>query len=627
MSDVLLINMPFGSLNSPSIGLGLLKAGLNRTGISCEALSLNVRFAEMMGPEGYTLIENRTYPEHLVGEWVFSESLFNDQANRDLEDYARVVLSAHEVNLPDEPIYEKKMLDEIIVAIEQARAKVDDFLRECVDQVVAHHPKVVGFTSMFEQHIASISLAKLIKLKLPECFIIFGGPNCEGIMGIETQRQFGFIDVVVSGEADLIFPELVQSIMASNTIPMIQGVSTRLRARLPISNQPIQNTPLIHDLDSLPIPDYDYHYAALSESSLRLSKKPVVLFETSRGCWWGEKQHCTFCGLNGSSMTFRSKSGERALDELMYLSDRYPDCTINAVDNILDMKYFKTFVKFLADRKTDFGLFYEVKANLKKEQVKLLWAGGIKTIQPGIESFSDNVLSIMRKGVSALQNIQLLKWCTELGLKVIYNIIWGFPGESSDDYETISELIPLLTHLTPPIGSGNIRIDRFSPNFNNHRELGFGNISPYPAYHYVYPFEPHVVFNLAYFFSAERQDSTVRAEDAKRLLQQIKHWTKAHANSDLFFIDKGAQLLIWDLRPIAKETLVVLEDDERLAYLACDEAMTPHQVHNLWAKSLVASVNVDRLREILDSLVNQSLMIRQGDQYLSLAYQKTVAVS
>ena len=40
-------------------------------------------------------------------------------------------------------------------------------------------------------------------------------------------------------------------------------------------------------------------------------------FETSRGCWWGERMHCTFCGLNGATMSYRSKSPRRAVDELM----------------------------------------------------------------------------------------------------------------------------------------------------------------------------------------------------------------------------------------------------------------------------------------------------------------------
>jgi radical SAM superfamily enzyme YgiQ (UPF0313 family) len=39
----------------------------------------------------------------------------------------------------------------------------------------------------------------------------------------------------------------------------------------------------------------------------------TLLFETSRGCWWGEHSHCTFCGLNGSTMLYRSMAPENTL--------------------------------------------------------------------------------------------------------------------------------------------------------------------------------------------------------------------------------------------------------------------------------------------------------------------------
>ena len=41
---------------------------------------------------------------------------------------------------------------------------------------------------------------------------------------------------------------------------------------------------------------------------------PTLLIETSRGCWWGERNHCTFCGLNGSSMSFDEMAPGRALE-------------------------------------------------------------------------------------------------------------------------------------------------------------------------------------------------------------------------------------------------------------------------------------------------------------------------
>lgn len=623
MSEVVLVNMPFTILSAPSIALGLLKSGLTRVGVASISLNLHLRFAETIGQEAYILIEEIAHPEHLIREWVFSESLFQHPKNKDIDGYRRKVLSVKTVDDPDQRIYTEECLSELLPAVLNARDRVEDFLDQCLERVLAYRPKVVAFTSMFEQHVASLSLAKRIKSHRPDCFIIFGGSNCEGVMGAETFRQFDFIDVLVSGEGDLVFPEIVQSILASKPIPANPGVYDRHRPVLQLANQLPQNAPLVEDLDKLPIPDYDDYFEQLRASSLKLPEKPTLFFETSRGCWWGEKLHCTFCGLNGATMAYRSKSAERALDELIYLADRYPGYGLNAVDNILDMKYFKTLMKLLAEGDYNFGLFYEVKSNLKKDQLRLLREAGVKTIQPGIESLSDNMLKLMRKGVTALQNIQLLKWCAELKIRVIYNLIWGFPGESPDDYQKMLELIPLITHLCPPVGAGNIRIDRFSPNFNTHKELGFSKLTPYPAYGYVYPLDSKIVDNLAYYFVPEYENLAIERSTTKGLSKEIKNWEKTYERSELFFMDKGTQLLIWDFRPCAKETLLILDDYSRLAYLACDEAKTLQQIQNLWTKTPLMPLDEIRLKDALDRFVDQYLMIKEGEQYLSLAYRKS----
>ena len=623
MHDVLLINMPFANLLAPSIGLGILKAALTRAGISAKVLNFHLRFAELCGKEAYNTIYHRTCPEHLVGEWIFSDSLFSER-NDSFQDYVSGVLSASEADRPDTPIYGKSLLVDLVERIPLVRERVHGFLEGCLEDVRVYKPRIIGFTSMFEQHLASLSLAKLIKSRIPDTFIIFGGSNCEGPMGAETLRQFGFVDVVVSGEGEVVFPEIVRSILASGSIGNIQGIFSRERPFLPVAGQSPQNTVMTRDLDTVPIPDYDDYFEQLRESSIELPREPTLLLETSRGCWWGEKQHCTFCGLNGTTMTYRSKSAQRALDELIYLADRHPGCKVTVVDNILDMKYFKTFLKVLAERKRDFGLFYEVKSNLRKDQLKLLAEAGVKTIQPGIESFSDNVLRLMRKGVSTLQNIQLLKWCAELNMRVFYNVLWGFPGESAADYDEVTRLIPLISHLRHPVGSGMIRIDRFSPNFNENVRFGFGELLPFPAYYYVYPFKPEAVFNLAYFFEPKCHKPTVDRSHVTELSKAIKSWEESYKHSNLFFIEKETTLLIRDTRPIANEPLVILDGDFKAAYLACDEARTPKQILQSAGKNFQQVASEADLKKVLASLVDRSLMICQGEQYLALAYRKVV---
>ena len=185
------------------------------------------------------------------------------------------------------------------------------------------------------------------------------------------------------------------------------------------------------------------------------------------------------------------------------------------------------------------------------------------------------------------------------------------------------KLIPLITHLPPPVGAGNIRIDRFSPNFNTHRELGFSSLIPYPAYGYVYPFDPKTVNNLAYFFVPEYENLAIERSTTKGLSAEIENWKETYERSELFFMDKGTRLLVWDFRPCAKEPLIILDGYSRLVYLACDEARTMNQIHNTWPETSPMTRDEIRLEDTLDRFVDQSLMIKEGQQYLSLAYCKS----
>lgn len=619
--QVVLINMPFGNLDTPSIGLGLLKGALLSSNIQAQILNFQIRFAELIGQQDYVTIYGNMNTEELAGEFIFSNSLFGPEWASDIEGYIDDILRRRAADSAGELMYDEAELLEFRRIIYKARAKVEGFLGECLEEIYSVRPDVVGFTSLFHQHIASLSLAKRIKQQLPETCILFGGANCEGTMGEETIRQFEFVDAVVSGEGDFVFPLIVNQVL-SGSVPKLDGVLTRSRAELHVLQQRPSHTPMVEDLDRLPFPDYDEYFAQRNSSSISFTTPAGLLFETSRGCWWGEKHHCTFCGLNGETMRYRSKSAKRAVDEFVYLTQRYPGCSINAVDNILDMQYFSDFLPILAQQQHGVKLFYEVKANLRKEQLRLLLNAGVREIQPGIESFSDHVLRIMRKGVSALQNIQLIKMCRELGIKVYYNLIWGFPGESPDDYAEMARLVPLISHLTPPVGEGAIRIDRFSPSFEQAKELGFGDLIPHPAYSYVYPFSGEALTRLAYFFvRANGSDDEARYTNA--LASEVQNWRACHAKSDLFWMQTTDYLLIWDFRPIATEVLTVLSGIERLCYLECEQIKTPQQiVMGLKAHDQLRAEE-HNVSEILDSFTNRGLMVRQGNSYLALAYARS----
>ena len=614
-ATVLLVSMPFGPLVYPSIGLSLLKSSLAPLSIPTQVRYFSLQFADYIGLSLYSHL-TAGYPAtfDLLGEWLFVRALFGSDKVDDvgyIEDVLRGQSPDHSQNKP--------LKEDFIQEVLEARDQVEPFLDACVEQVLDMQPKVVGFTSVFQQQIASLALAKRIKAVAPDICIIFGGANCEGTMGAEIIRQFSFIDALVSGEGDLVFADLVQRLLAQQSYSDLQGVYTQHTKNVIVFNNQYPNAPSVREMDNLPIPNYDDYFAQLAETKFEKPIATRVLFETSRGCWWGEKNHCTFCGLNGVTMKFRSKSAQRALDELTTLIDIYPEVPISVVDNIMDMAYFKEFIPALISRDMGVELFYEVKANLKKEQLQQMSAAGITQIQPGIESLSNQVLRLMRKGVSKIQNIQLLKWCKELGINVHWNVLWGFPGESPEEYIEMAALIPLLTHLKPPSGVAKIRLDRFSPNFDQAQDLGFINVTPYPSYQYIYPLSEQAVHNLAYYFTFEYREDQNTDQYTGPLIEQVETWCDIYATSDLFCVDKGKHLLIWDLRPMAYAPLTVITGLQKELYLLCDKASSLRQLEQQLAHHDSEVVDQAAIVAQTEFLVERGLMLRENNTFLSLA--------
>jgi len=597
--DVVFAALPFADFQRPVIGASLLQAGLRAGGFHSQIEYFNIAFAEIIGAETYQLLANSLPSDCLAGEWFFADLVFGNTIP-DADDYMARVLG---------PYLSTAAARSAIVEARKARAK---FISSCVARLLDLRPKIVGFPTSFHQTCACLAIAQQLK-KMPSApLIIFGGANCEGEMGWQLIRSFPWIDYVATGEADLSFPRLVAGILNRKGKVSVAGISGR--------EDLLSDPERVGDMDALPIPDYSDFFDRARRSSLGNALNPVALIETSRGCWWGAKQHCTFCGLNGATMAFRSKSVQRAFREFATLATQYQVKRIDCVDNILDTRYIQTLFPMLAEANLGLALFYEVKANLRYDQLELLRAGGVLGIQPGIESFSDSVLRLMRKGCIGIQNIQLLRWCQELGLDVVWNIIAGFPGESPAEYDWQAELVPLLTHLAPPAGCTALRLDRFSPFHSNPTDFGIERVRPAVAYYYVFPLGRHELARLAYFFEFDYADGRDPKSYINRLQDEIVKWLNAHGGpiAERPRLDASPYfggLLIEDTRKAAVKHREVLSGMSARLYLSCDTAKSVATL----ARTLSSAVTKSDICAILDNFVTAKTMIKLDDHYLSLA--------
>jgi ribosomal peptide maturation radical SAM protein 1 len=610
MNKILLLSMPFGAMERPALGLSLLKARLVEAGFVCDVRYLTFAFAEFIGQQDYQWMNYEVPYTLFPGDWSFTRALYGE----------RPALDQH---------YVQKMLRETwrmketeIERIVRVRSMVPQFMDYCMSTIPWQDYAIVGFTSTFEQNIASLALAKRIKTKYPQIMTVFGGANWEAEMGQELHRQFPFVDYVCSGESEESLPALAKHVLAGRspgTSPeAIPGIIYRDHEGQSIYTGPPD---MIREMDRLPYPDFSDFFRDLGQCMVATPLVPTLLFETSRGCWWGAKSHCTFCGLNGGSMAFRSKSPKRALDELEYLVDRWQTDLVEVVDNILDMKYFQSVLPALARSGRSLQLFYEVKSNLSREQMKLLHEAGVNRIQPGIESLSDHVLKLMRKGTTALRNIQMMKWGQEYNVSVEWNILYGFPGETAEDYRLTMELLPAIRFLRPPCATGPIRLDRFSPYFNNPADYGLVNVQPMLIYHYLYPFGKESLSRIAYYFNFDYAPEVNPNGLADEVIAYAKDWQSNPERGTLRSLSRpDGKLTLLDTRSYACLPELTLEGPERAIYEYCDELRSTQFIIRYLRESFADISFADqRVIDFLDSLVANKLMVTDGTNYLSLA--------
>jgi len=493
--DALLILPPFAGIDRPSYGLHLLQALARRQGFAVSVLYANIHFAREAGEELYNAICYGDSGE-LNGEKVFAAAAFGSDYQKPEAPRLPASVSASHVPWPARTRLGEG-LDE----------KAEAWLDALAAAIARLSYPTVGCNLMFEQTAAGIGLFRRLRKLRPELTLIAGGSLCEGPMAKGILSLSDTIDYVFSGESEQTFIEFLRR-QRSGTLDRRERT--------------FEGTPCL-DLESLPNVDYDEFFAQLTtvfpDSKVLEDDSVWLAYEASRGCWWGQKHHCTFCGINGTGMVYREKSAEKVHRDLRELARRYPTRKLMMLDNIMPHRYFKDLVPKLASEKTGLEIFYEQKANLTFRKIRALSDAGINLIQPGIESLSDNTLQLMKKGVRASQNIAMLRFARAVDMAVNWNVLYAFPGDDEEDYRESLRLIPFVTHLNPPSGLCHLSLDRFSPYYMTPEQYGIRRLYPERGYFDVYPagsdFE-----NLAYHFegdydtAARRNPALVRELDA-----------------------------------------------------------------------------------------------------------------
>ena len=648
MFKIALINMPFGDLRIPSIGLTQLKAMLDEEFKGRVAVDIHYcshDYAHYLGLDLYNSISSSLDHHNAgMGDWLFRQVAFPLTEENSEEYFERYYP------------FQNKEAEALKNYIREKRPGLAAFTDELIDRNNFAQADIVGFTSMFMQNVACFAMARRVKDRNPRVVTVIGGANCEWPMGQEIIRNVDQIDYAFSGPGLKSFPAFVRARLAGEyeKCDQINGVLSKTNFDLLSAVTPAKahqaaasasslvqlgnagtatiTAPAVSNVaasvgtfgEELSIDtevklDYDLFLDTLESNFPNKQVEQILLFETSRGCWWGEKAHCTFCGLNGESMNYRAMSPGPAI-KLFNSLFRYADrcSSYNCVDNILAKNYLTDVFPYL-ETPSNIHMFYEVKADLSAAEMEVLSKARVKSIQPGIESLATSTLKLMKKGTSSFQNITLLKNCLIHDIWPEWNLLVGFPGEGDEVYEKYLHDIPLLRHLPPPSGVLPVRYDRYSPYYVKAKEYQL-ELQPVDFYEFIYPFSSKSLENMAYYFT----DTNLRAKYFLTLMKWLgkvresfnvwkAFWPEGEAKRPELYMKKdGDTTMIHDSRSgevveypisdVSRQVLELLSKRQRVGNLNDELGHLP---------------GFDALREI-EILQEKGLIFNERESYLSL---------
>ena len=588
-------------------------------------MNLNFEFARRIGFKAYEPLNKLYSVDMRIGEWLFAREAWGAEFGPDSGAFA--ALCREGLGIRKGPRYSAEWMDRVRSRI------VPEFLDEMCSRICGSaEPAAVGFSCMFFQTVPSLALARRIKNTQPKIKTIFGGACLHTEMGEELISKAPWIDIVSTGEADGVICGLARCVLENRPPEGLEGVLYRDTDGRVRGGPPATPTPR-PAFESLPVPDYDEFMAdaasyAREEPAFKTDQL-FLPFESSRGCWWGEKKQCAFCGLNAENMAYRSRSAEKTLEHLTVLADRYPVRRFFATDNNMPPGYYREFLPKAAECASLRGsiFFYEIKTNVDREKVQALARGGVTVIQPGIETLSTPILQCMRKGATAIDNIHLLKLCRIFGITPMWNLLIRVPGERLEDYEQMMRLIPGIVHLHPPTGRARmVQLHRYSPYFREHGEF-VDKVRAQEWYAGLFPADRIDLMKAAYYFDAEWKN-TVGSEYRHygRFVNLVETWVSVWCTSRSlpklsYDAPQTGTLDLMDTR-FGKNGAWRLDEEEAAIYRLIDEPAREDEIRKE-AENL--GIGEERVRTALRDFVHNGLAVEESGVCLGLAIPETVA--
>lgn len=615
LKSVVFLSTPWPIFSRPSIQLGTLKSYLKSQfpELQIVAHHFYLKLAETIGYKLYHAISERTW----LAETVYAALLYPER----LESIKKLFIKEARGKSLLRDVDFKDMTKRV--------AKVtDDF----INNENWNKFGLAGFSICLCQLTSSLYFIRRIKRKFSALPIVVGGAMFTGGSAKNLLKVFPEIDFVIIGEGELPLSQLIRNLKDSQKIadiPLIPGIVTA--KKMNIENR--VGFSQIKDLEDIPIPDYDDYFNLLKSFKPDKAFFPTLPTEISRGCWWkgasieremnsgdgDKKSGCAFCNLNLQWEGYRSKNAKQVTAEIDYLTSKYKNLSIAFMDNLIPLKASKDIFTRLGELKKDLRIFCEIRAVTPKRVLEDMKSAGVSEVQIGIEALSTRLLKKLNKGTTAIQNLEIMKNCEELGIVNNSNLILNFPGSDSEDVKETLENLKFAMSFRP------MKVVHFwlgleSPAWQNPKDFGIKAVFNHPNYATLFP--PKIYRQMVFMIQAYRGDLGYQRKLWQPVKKKVREWKKVydeihhgHIHSPVLSYRDGREFLIITQRHLMADPLNHrLEGMSREIYLFCGQHRSLKRI-----LQQIPKLTEDRLIPFLKMMVDKKLMFEENKKYLSLA--------
>jgi putative variant cofactor biosynthesis B12-binding/radical SAM domain protein 1 len=282
------------------------------------------------------------------------------------------------------------------------------------------------------------TLATLLKEHAPESTVILGGSGFT-LFARRLMEEVPEVDLGFAGEADAVFPQLIEHFEAPWTVP---GILWRRDDGFVMENRAAT---CCQELDALPFPDW----RAFDPDRYQKLNHYVAFMgvETKRGCP-NNCQYCLYPTLQGSRLRLRSP--ERVVDELEVLHDTHDIQLVHFTDPVVNQpaEHLRSICGEILKRRLEIGwtgFFRE--DTLTAEDMELYRKSGLVTWYFSADGASDYTLQLLGKGLNRDHILHAAGLAAESGVLAVYHFLVNLPGETQRSIDETRELLATLFEI------------------------------------------------------------------------------------------------------------------------------------------------------------------------------------